>query len=183
MALLSTTCGRFQAAFNDSFVSGYHYNFIDSSVANYGDTLLRIWNFGDPASGSSDTTSMINPSHIFSGAGTYHVCLYIQSKRRNGTICTDTVCQDLIVTVPVSVNNLAGRNVSIAPNPAKDRITITGIAPGDQIILTDLCGSTILATTGQGNIILPGNLAPGIYYVSIVATNGDREVRKLLIER
>ena len=38
-----------------------------------------FWNFGDPATGTSDTTSATHPKHVFSGIGTYTVTLTVTS--------------------------------------------------------------------------------------------------------
>ncbi len=48
------------------------------------------WDFGDPNSGSN-TSSLQNPTHSFSGNGTYNVCLTVTADC-DGTICTETIC-------------------------------------------------------------------------------------------
>lgn len=48
------------------------------------------WYFGDPASGSNNTSNLENPSHQFSGPGTYTVSLEIN----NGT-CSDIVSRQV----------------------------------------------------------------------------------------
>jgi len=59
-----------------------------------GTTLdLHEWNFGDPNSGASNTSTDINPTHNFTGPGTYNVTL---------TVTTSQGCQNTIV-IPVEV--------------------------------------------------------------------------------
>lgn len=56
-------------------------NFTDGSVANVGNLTEWTWNFGDPASGSSNTSTVQNPSHSFSNAGTYNVTLFVKTNK------------------------------------------------------------------------------------------------------
>jgi gliding motility-associated-like protein len=70
-------------------------SFSDLSVANAGNVTGWQWNFGDPGSGASNTSSLQNPSHVFATAGTYNVSL---------TVTTDKGCVSTVVTKPVNVN-------------------------------------------------------------------------------
>lgn len=76
------------------------------------------WNFADAASGSSNTSSALNPTHIFSSEGLFSVQLIVQ----NGTL-KDTV------TIPVSINNgvkpVADFTIGASLVCTKDSITIT----------------------------------------------------------
>jgi len=53
-------------------VMGSNVSFTDTST---GAPTAWVWNFGDPASGSSNTSSLQNPTHAFLAAGTYTVTL------------------------------------------------------------------------------------------------------------
>ena len=76
-------------------------SFINQSSINGGTPVVgSSWNFGDPASGTANTSSLTNPSHIYVNAGTYTVMLLVTNS--NG--CTDTI----------------NRNVVINPNPGVD---------------------------------------------------------------
>ncbi len=50
------------------------------------------WDFGD-----GTTSTDYHPQHQFPGNGTYNVCLTLVAVSPNGTICSDTVCVDVIV--------------------------------------------------------------------------------------
>ncbi|MBK7560516.1 MAG: PKD domain-containing protein [Chitinophagaceae bacterium] len=52
-------------------------NFTDISVANSGNIIGWAWNFGDPPSGPSNTSTLQNPSHTFATAGVYNVTLIV----------------------------------------------------------------------------------------------------------
>jgi gliding motility-associated-like protein len=61
------------------------YYFTDNST---GGVVSWSWNFGD-----GNTSTLQNPSHFYSTAGTYHVCVITT----NNSGCSDTVCSDVIV--------------------------------------------------------------------------------------
>lgn len=75
--------------------------FTDASVPNAGAIVNWQWNFGDPASGPDNTSTLQNPTHIFSTAGTYNVTL---------VVTTDKGCVSTGPAIPVTVNKrpLAG---------------------------------------------------------------------------
>ena len=184
LAFLGTTCGRLNAAFGSALASGYSYNFTDSTASNYGDTLSYNWNFGDPSTGTGNTSSLANPTHLFSGAGTYTVCLYMQSTRRNGTICMDTFCQTVTVVVPTFVESLTSRNISLHPNPANRNVQVLGTLPGDVFDLLDPIGRSVLHTSlSIPSVELPVSLASGVYYVVITTMDGGKYFNKLVVQR
>ena len=62
--------------------------FTDLSSPNGGSVIIIwFWEFDDPASGTSNTSTLQNPAHIFSAPGTYNVILVTQ----NIAGCTDTI--------------------------------------------------------------------------------------------
>ncbi|PIX33444.1 MAG: hypothetical protein COZ59_09390, partial [Bacteroidetes bacterium CG_4_8_14_3_um_filter_31_14] len=64
------------------------------------------WDFGN---GFSSTLQ--NPSFTYSTAGTYNVCLSLNSQ------CgSDVYCHNVTVTL-VNVNNVINENIEIYPNP------------------------------------------------------------------
>lgn len=69
--------------------------FTDISIPNAGIVNNWQWNFGDPASGGANTSSLQNPSHTFATAGTYDVKLIVT---------TDKGCAGAEVTKQVVIN-------------------------------------------------------------------------------
>ena len=68
--------------------------FTDMSTANGGPDLFSWnWDFGDPLSGVENTSTLQNPSHIFTDPATYTVTLIVA----NSLGCTDTVSYDVTV--------------------------------------------------------------------------------------
>ncbi|MBK6964316.1 MAG: PKD domain-containing protein [Bacteroidales bacterium] len=69
--------------------------FTDLTATNGGPAIVQwLWNFGDPASGVSNTSNLQNPLHIFNVAGTYDVLL--TSTSASG--CQDTIQHSIVVT-------------------------------------------------------------------------------------
>jgi len=80
--------------YSDSTGTGQLVHFFDISTGN---PTQWMWNFGDPASGSSNVSTQQNAIHTFSSPGTYTVCLSIL-----GDSCSSTFCR--YVLIPDSVN-------------------------------------------------------------------------------
>ena len=76
-------------------------SFTDNSTPNTGVLTTWAWNFGDPASGPANLSSLQNPSHAFATAGTYNVSLVVTSDK--GCVSTGPARQ-----VVVNLRPLAG---------------------------------------------------------------------------
>lgn len=50
-------------------------NFTNTSTNADATALSYLWNFGEPSSGTANTSTLINPSHLYSTAGTFSVKL------------------------------------------------------------------------------------------------------------
>lgn len=87
---------------NNCFAQAVQFN--DISVPSTKPTYKYVWDFGDPASGANNTSAAKNPTHTFSGPGTYTVKYYN-------------------ITTPGCVSNLKTQDIIIAPLPTA---TITG---------------------------------------------------------
>ncbi|MEI6408658.1 MAG: gliding motility-associated C-terminal domain-containing protein [Bacteroidota bacterium] len=99
-----TTCNNFDGvAFDDVYIGsapavgvdfskicagGTTYNFTDLSI-NCPDTWN--WNFGDPASGANNTSTLQNPTHAFSGPGVYSVTLKASNMCSGSSTITQSV--------------------------------------------------------------------------------------------
>jgi PKD repeat protein len=80
-----------------------YYTFIPDSLdplmirffdASQGNIISWSWNFGDPASGTNNTSSQQNAVHYYTTPGVYTVCLSIQGA---DSTCYDTYCENIIV--------------------------------------------------------------------------------------
>ncbi|HTX88146.1 MAG TPA: C25 family cysteine peptidase [Bacteroidales bacterium] len=72
---------------------GQPTDFTDQTNGNGGTVNMWRWNFGDPSSGTYNTSTLQNPSHTFLSAGYYHVTLVAL----NNSTCADTITQDVLV--------------------------------------------------------------------------------------
>jgi len=182
LAFLTSPCGMFNATFSYSLGSSYKVNFTNNTLSNSGDSLAWKWRFGDHFSGANDSSSLQNPLHKYSGAGTYNTCLYVTSYRKSGFVCTDTFCTT-IVLVPNYVPTPAAEQITIVPNPAKDHLHITGTTNTDVLTLIDLYGRQVFTTTiSSPDIYLPQSLVAGVYY-AVITTDGEKVYKKLVINK
>jgi len=69
-----------------------------TAISGMPGTLTWSWNFGDPASGANNTSTLQNPTHTFATAGTYNVTLSVITAPPLG--CTNA----LPATIPVTIN-------------------------------------------------------------------------------
>jgi PKD repeat protein len=77
-----------------------------------------LWDFGDPNSGIANTSSLVSPSHNFSGPGTYQVTLITDSGQFYGVFETIPLVIENPVSLPTSADgflNFLGDTVSIGP--------------------------------------------------------------------
>lgn len=66
-----------------------------ASTAGTGTIQSYSWNFGDPASGANNTSTLENPTHLFTGVGSYPVTL---------TITTSNNCSSIPFTMQLAVS-------------------------------------------------------------------------------
>jgi PKD repeat protein len=102
-------------AMPDSINSSSQYLFFDQSSGNI---TTWLWNFGDPGSGTNNTSTAQNPTHIFNTPGSYNVCLTIHG---SDSTCYDITCQ----TIVIGGGSGCQANFSYLANPAPDNHTIS----------------------------------------------------------
>jgi PKD repeat protein len=98
--VICVAAGECVAAFTYDSLAPLSCHFVDLSIP--ADTIASwSWNFGDPASGSSNTSAVQNPDHIFSATGIFTVCLTITSADSLHPCSADT-CMTIQVTQPAT---------------------------------------------------------------------------------
>lgn len=101
-------------------------SFTDTSRQFPGNNITsRIWNFGDPASGGANTSTLTNPTHVYNTPGIYTVRLIVNSA--NG--CRDTVDQTLNVQFPPAINFTPSNLSGCSPLVLNLNNTTTGADP------------------------------------------------------
>jgi len=152
-------------SFAGNTIVGGTLQFTNSSTFATGATAASFrWNFND----GTPYATVANPSHIYTTAGTYSVCLKIRST----TGCVDSICKTVTITNPAlncnagfqfvkdslnykSVTFYTGNTTNVAgPETAIQRIWTFG--DGD---------SAVNNTTSNGQIITHVYANPGTYTV------------------
>ncbi|MES2681640.1 MAG: hypothetical protein V4635_17225, partial [Bacteroidota bacterium] len=127
-------------------------NYTLTGCAASGYSLMGIqWNFGDPLTGSSNTSTLSNPTHIYSGLGTYTSQLVLYYSCGGGT---DTIKQVVNINQPcisVSSTSITCANLGSATVQATG-----GIGPY----------SYTWTPGGQISPVATG-LSPGIYSIAV----------------
>jgi len=112
------------------------YHFIDSSTNC---PSSWIWNFGDPASGAANSSTLQNPNHSFSAPGIYTVQLIASNTCSGADTATKTVSvlslqkDSINVACPGGNNGLATITVAGATNPLVYTWNTTPIQTNDTI--------------------------------------------------
>ncbi len=144
---------------------------------------VYTWNFGD--GGTSNST---NPSHTYTTAGTYTVCLKLSGTNANAEPCIDSFCKTVVVNSNVGLQEKELSKLTIYPNPASSEFSLLNPANKEmkELIIMDLSGKVVLRTnlhntTSKELTINTQLLAKGIYEIQL--NTGDQLYRsKLIIE-
>ncbi|MES2680049.1 MAG: T9SS type A sorting domain-containing protein [Bacteroidota bacterium] len=107
------------------------------------------WNFGDPAAGTTNTSSLVSPTHSYSSSGIFTVQLvsnYLCGK-------SDTLRQAVVVNMPAI--SVLSPPPSCAPASATANIT-GGLGP-----------YSFTWSPGLQNTQVANNLSPGVYTVDV----------------
>lgn len=141
------------------------------------------WDFGDTASGINNTSTLANPTHTFSGPGTYTITLTATGPGNAPSMTTQTINILGLTTSVASGNNCFGDNngsasVSVIPvsagpffyswntTPTQNTATVTGLRGGTYTVTVDAINSctstaTVIVTEPAAlshtvNIVQPG---------------------------
>ncbi|MGC4103317.1 PKD domain-containing protein [Ferruginibacter sp.] len=120
-------------------------------------TYLWTWNFNDPASGASNTSTIRNPSHTFTGPGSYNV----QYSAYTTVGCQATYQQTVVV--PDVPNATINGTVTVCINSASPTITLTGTGGLAPYIMN-------YSINGVGQAPVTSDAA-GVYTITGIPTN------------
>lgn len=126
---------------------GQTTDFTDQSDPSGGTITNWKWYFGDPGSGSNDSSILQNPAHIYTNPGTYTVTLMVTS---NGT-CVDTYTQPISIVPLPGIDAKPEGSVTLCENDASVRYSTAGTENATSHIwkLTPAEAGTIVADTGK----------------------------------
>ncbi|MEJ7626936.1 MAG: PKD domain-containing protein [Ferruginibacter sp.] len=157
----------------DSVCDGSQVQFTDATIS-VKPTYLWNWNFGDPASGATNTSNLKNPVHIFSGPGTYTVSY---SNITTPGCLSDTIQKQITVNALPS-SSLSG-STTVCVNSTPPDITFTGIGAIAPYTFTyKLNGGPIqiISTTGTNTSVtlpVPTGIAGTYTYILETVTDGS----------
>lgn len=111
------------------------------------------WNFGDPSSGASNTSTSINPTHEFSDLASYQITVIVEFN-----CYTDTITQNITVfdcpeeEVADSIIPFEFPNV-ISPNNdnINDVFEITNLPENTEVFILNRWGNTVFSSTNYQN--------------------------------
>jgi PKD repeat protein len=72
-----------------------------------------IWNFGDPASGAANSSTLQNPSHMFASAGTYTVTLTAANSAGSGSTSLAVTVSPVTASTRSATLPVAGHVVGV----------------------------------------------------------------------
>ncbi|MEY5041706.1 MAG: hypothetical protein RLZZ414_1254, partial [Bacteroidota bacterium] len=126
---------------------------VNFRLQNTTNVLEVNWNFGDPASGVNNSSSIFNPTHKFSGPGTYNISLQIfyecGSETINQTITIDESPHlDFTDTLKICANT----PVNIGENPVNNYIY--NWVPANYLNQTNISNPTFIGRNFQEESIL-----------------------------
>jgi PKD repeat protein len=134
------------------------------------------WNFGDPASGANNVSSLQNPVHNFSAPGIYLVCLIVDTYIPGTTLkCSDTICRDVLASQVLTEQNIQTKTqLNIYPNPGDGNFTIAGNGTSiSRVLVFDATGKLVLDQLYSNKTYsLPENCKSGVYLVRIETSDG-----------
>ena len=127
------------------------------------------WDFGDPASGAANLSTLQNPSHLFPSWGSYNVKLYIS---------TNNNCKSAVITLPVLVNPVPKPNFTIPvsaclPSASVIFINTSTIADGTQAAFNylwnfgDPASGTLNTSTGTSPTHIYNSTGPFNVYLQV----------------
>lgn len=119
------------------------YSFYDNSVC----AASWYWNFGDPTSGTNDTSTTVYPSHTYTASGTYTVTLIVGDHGIYDTI------QKIINTPPPALTISLGNDTLISQGSS---VTLDGGPGGKSYYWSngDTTRQITVTTTGFYNVLV-----------------------------
>ena len=115
-------------------------------------TINQIsWNFDDPTSGANNSSSDLNPSHLFSEIGTYQITAIVEFDCYTDTItenitlfkCTDTVTPIL----PLEFPNVISAN----DDGINDLFEIQNLTKNTEVIILNRWGNVVFSSSNYQN--------------------------------
>jgi|GEM_PF-4235000 len=133
---------------------------------------------------AGDSTEVtLTPNWIPGPAGAYTLCALLDAVSSDQNQANDTLC--VVLNSAVSVEDSRFAQLGLYPNPANERVTLTGLPAGSVVEVQNMQGQLIYtATLDQASQLQLeiGSWQAGLYQISIQA-EGRYASRKLMVTR
>jgi gliding motility-associated-like protein len=124
---------------------------ISFSIATASPINQISWNFGDPISGANNSSSSLNPSHLFSETGTYQITATVDFECFSDTVtqnitlfnCTDTITPIL----PLEFPNVISAN----DDGINDLFEIQNLTENTEVIILNRWGDIVFSSANYQN--------------------------------
>jgi PKD repeat protein len=142
------------------------------------------WYFGDPISGTNNTSLLQNPVHTYSTLGVYNVCLTMS----DGGVCSDSVCHTITILTTGIENTDNSAIVTIYPNPSSNGIfnlNLGSTSSKTTVTVYNIIGKIILTkeiSSTNKQVIDLSDEANGSYFINIKNDN-ENVTKKLTINK
>jgi len=142
-----------------------------------------IWVFGDTASGPFNTSTALNPWHVFSDSGTFTITYISFRLGNNGGVISDTIVRDIFVHPPpfvalgndtalcagevLTLNTAFPGSTYLWQDGTTDSVMMTSISDQYWVEVTNLCGqhsdsitvdydNNLTLELGSDTVVCPG---------------------------
>ncbi|MCB0527984.1 MAG: PKD domain-containing protein [Saprospiraceae bacterium] len=137
---------------------------VDFTSVSWYEPEAWLWDFGDPASGSANSSAERNPVHTFSAPGAWEVCLTVSN-----IYGSDTKCKTVWVNtsgLPPSPDQQ--QKVLIWPNPTTGMVYWSGAGgqPVDVQVFNTM-GQLVADIADAGTEVDLGMLPQGLYFLRL----------------
>ena len=132
------------------------------------------WDFGDPTSGVSNTSSDEFPNHVFAANGTYQVTLIVSNGTYTDTITIPVVVSDILGVSPFDLNE-----INVYPNPFSNRINVSNIGENVFFELSNVEGKILYKGTSINSDF--SHLSKGMYLLKVKTESGTRNFKMIKI--
>ena len=159
----------------DTVCVGNTTSFTDASFMTSGNITSWSWNFADPVSGANNTSSLQNPTHIFTQAGNYNVTLTLTSNQ--GCVAS--------VVLNVIVHPLPLADFSTTPAPIAsliDPVSFNDLSTGGVVSWTWDFGDNSSLSTAQNPVHEYSDTGSYVITLYVVSQYGCRDTVQHPIE-
>lgn len=129
------------------------------------DTVIRVYDNCDLTNeiASNDDFCGVQSAVTFESDGVSGYFIMVEGTNDSGDFEITLDCENLM-----SIKDQVFQNISLAPNPAQESITVRNALPMDRIVLSNVMGQRLMvvAQAGLEQSISVSHLSPGVYFVT-----------------